>query len=67
MEGKREFVIPPRTITPRVRGSQHNSSHFSLAVSGIFASKETIDYFRITHNTLCLSSKFGLSYSFHML
>ena len=57
-EGKREFVIPPRTITPRVKGTcKHNSSqtHVSLAVSGTFASKETIDYFRITHNTLCLS------------
>ena len=29
-------------------------------MSGTFASKETIDYFRITHNTLCLSPKFGL-------
>ena len=67
-EGKREFVIPSRTITPRVKGTyKHNSCHLSLALSGAFASKETIDYFRITHNTLCLSPKFGLSYCFHML
>ena len=67
-KGKENLSVPPRTITPRVKGTyKHNSSHFSLAVSGTFASKETIDYFRITHNTLCLSPKFGLSYCFHML
>ena len=66
--GEGGLSVPPRTITPRVKGTYNdNSSHFSLAVSGTFASKETIGYFRITHNTLCLSPKFGLSYCFHML
>ena len=66
-EGKENFSVLHRTITPRVKGTyKHNSSHFSFAVSGTFASKETIDYFRITHNTLCLSPKFVLSYCFHM-
>ena len=67
-KGKENLSVPPHTMNPRVKGTyKHNSSHFSLAVSGTFASKETIDYFRITHNTLCLSPKFGLSYCFHML
>ena len=55
-KGKENLSVPPRTYTPRVKGTyKHNSSYFSFAVSGTFASKETIDYFRITHNTLCLS------------
>ena len=67
-KGKENLSVPPRTITPRVKGTyKHNSSHSSLAVSGTFANKETIDYFRIIHNALCLSPKFGLSYCFHML
>ena len=65
--GGEGICYPAPHQAPRVKGTYHNSSHLSLAVSGTFASKETIDYFRITHNTICLSPKFGLSYCFHML